>query len=185
MFGLPESVVPRVTDKSSAWLFLKESNLFLANARSGILILIDLLKSANIWIPSYLCPTMIEAVNRKKTCPRFYEVNYDLCISPMDWIKNVQRGDLAVLIDYFGFPLNLKVAGSIKEGGGWVLEDACQSLLSDHTGRYSDFVLFSPRKAIGVPDGGILASCCDVGFNDVELEFCPLSLVAENAGSGY
>lgn len=90
-----------------------------------------------------------------------------------DWLTQIQTGDLVVLIDYFGFPLSSKVAGLVKDQGGYVLEDACQALLSDHTGRYSDFVLFSPRKTIGVPDGGILVSCCNVRFNDVELEPAP------------
>ncbi|MCD6388167.1 MAG: hypothetical protein J7L69_02060, partial [Desulfobulbaceae bacterium] len=137
MFGLPESVVPETMDKpASDWRFLQKSNLFLANARSGIMILIDLLKPASVWMPSYLCPTMVEAVDKKKTRLRFYEVDYDLRIPSADWIKDVQRGDLAVLIDYFGFPLDAQVAGLVREKGGWVLEDACQALLSDHTGQY-------------------------------------------------
>ena len=56
MFGLPESVVPTEPIDTSRWLFLKESNLFLANARSGIMILIDMLKPSNIWMPSCLLP---------------------------------------------------------------------------------------------------------------------------------
>jgi len=49
MFGLPETVVPAVSGKPTDWMFLKDSNLFLANARSGIMILIDLLEPDNVW----------------------------------------------------------------------------------------------------------------------------------------
>ena len=170
MFGLPETVEPKVAIETHQWKFLDESNLFLANARSGIMILIDLLEPASVWMPSYLCPTMIEVVDQKKTNLRFYEVDYNLHISSTDWVDQIQTGDLVVLIDYFAFPMSSKVAGLVKEQGGYVLEDACQALLSERVGQYSDFVLFSPRKAIGVPDGGILVSCCNVGFNDVELK---------------
>ena len=170
MFGLPKTVDPKVAIEPHQWKFLDESNLFIANARSGIMILIDLLEPASVWMPSYLCPTMIEVVDQKKTNLRFYEVDYNLHISSTDWVDQIQTGDLVVLIDYFGFPLSSKVAGLVKGRGGYVLEDACQALLSEHVGQYSDFVLFSPRKAIGVPDGGILASCCNVGFDDVELK---------------
>lgn len=170
MFGLPETVEPKVAIDLHQWKFLDDSNLFLANGRSGIMVLIDRLAPASVWMPSYLCPTMIEAVDQKKTNLRFYEVDYNLHISSTDWVDQIQTDDLVVLIDYFGFPLSSKVAGLVKEQGGYVLEDACQALFSDHTGRYSDFVLFSPRKTIGVPDGGILASCCNVGFDDVELK---------------
>ena len=67
-------------------------------------------------------------------------------------------------------PLSSKIAGLVKGHGGYILEDACQALLSEHVGQYSDFVLFSPRKFIGVPEGGILTSCCNVNFDDVELK---------------
>lgn len=175
MFGLPETVEPKVAIEPHQWKFLDESNLFIANARSGIMILIDLLEPASVWMPSYLCPTMIEAVEQNKTNLRFYEVGYNLHISLTDWVDQIQTGDLVVLIDYFGFPLSSKVAGLVKEQGGYVLEDACQALLSEHVGQHSDFALFSPRKFIGVPDGGILVSCCNVNFDDVELKPAPVS----------
>ncbi|MCK4820159.1 DegT/DnrJ/EryC1/StrS aminotransferase family protein, partial [bacterium] len=173
--GLPETVVPKGTGDSSQWRFLKDSNLFLYNARSGIMILIDLLKPASVWMPSYLCPTMIEAVDQKKTNLRFYEIDYNLQISSVNWIEQIQTGDIVVLIDYFGFPLDSKVATLAKKRGGWILEDACQDLLSKHMGQCSDFILFSPRKFIGVPDGGIVVSCCDTQFDDIELEPPPES----------
>lgn len=67
MFGLPETIIPIVSSKTVEWIFLKDSNLFLANARSGIVVLIDKLKPINVWMPSYICSTMIEAsIKRKK-----------------------------------------------------------------------------------------------------------------------
>lgn len=173
MFGLTETVEPKIATEPGRWKFLNDSNLFLANGRSGIMVLMNRLAPARVWMPSYLCPTMIEAVDRKKTNLRFYDVDFNLHVSSTDWIYQIQTGDLVVLIDYFGFPMSSEVARLVKEQGGYVLEDACQALLSEHTGQYSDFVLFSPRKTIGVPDGGILASCCNVEFNDIELEAAP------------
>ena len=172
---MPESVVPISSPIPSGRLFLRESNLFLANARSGIFILVDLLKPVTVWMPSYLCPTMLDAVDQNKTQLKFYEVDYDLQIPSLNWIKQIQTGDLVVLIDYFGFPMSAKVAGMVKSQGGYVIEDACQALLSEHVGQHSDFVLFSPRKFIGVPDGGILVSSCNVNFDDVELKPAPVS----------
>jgi len=175
MFGLPETVVPAISGKSLDWMFLRDSNLFLANGRSGIAILIDLLNPNNVWMPSYLCPTMIQATDQKVTNLRFYEIDYNLRIPSVNWIEQIQTGDIVVLIDYFGFPLDSKDATLAKKQGAWVLEDACQALLSEHVGQYSDFVLYSPRKFIGVPDGGIVVSCCDTQFDDIELEPPPES----------
>ncbi len=173
MFGLPESVVPKESTGTSQWMFLDESNLFLANARSGIMILIDMLKPSSVWMPSYLCPTMLVGVDQKKTALKFYEVDCDLRIPSGEWTRQVQADDIVVLIDYFGFPLDANVAHLVKERGAWVLEDACQALLSEHVGQHSDFVLFSPRKFIGVPDGGIVVSRCDVKFDNIGLMPAP------------
>jgi len=164
MFGLPETVEPKVAIKPHQWKFLDDANLFLANGRSGIMVLIDRLAPTSVWMPSYLCHTMIEAVDQKKTNLRFYEVGYNLHIS-----STVQHGDLVVLIDYFGFPLSSKVAGLVKEQGGYVLEDACQALLSGGVGRFSDFVVFSPRKFLGVLDGGVLTPNQELDFHDIDL----------------
>lgn len=175
MFGLPDTVEPVVAIERDRWKFLDDSNLFLANARSGIVVLIDRLAPANVWMPSYLCPIMIEVVDQKKTNLQLYEVNYNLQISSTEWIDQVQTGDIVVLIDYFGFPLDSNTAIIAKNRGAWVLEDAAQALLSEHVGQYSDFILFSPRKSIGVPDGGVLVSCCDMTFDNIELEPAPVS----------
>lgn len=87
--------------------------------------------------------------------------------------SSIQPNDLVVLIDYFGFPCDPYCANRAKERGAWVLEDACQALLSGETGKYSDFVLFSPRKFLGVPDGGILVCRRDIGCDAIRLEDPP------------
>ena len=107
MFGLPEAVEPKVAIEPLQRKFLDDANLFLANGRSGIMVLTDRLAPASVWMPSYLCPTMIEAVEQKKINLRFYEVDYNLHISSTDWVDQIQTGDLAVLIEYFGFPCGL------------------------------------------------------------------------------
>lgn len=136
--------------------FLKGKPVLLANARSGIALLAKLLSPAHVWMPSYLCEVMIKAVDELRASVRFYEVDYDLSLSSSEWIESVQSNDLVVLIDYFGFPCDPYYINRAKERGAWVLEDGCQALLSEAVGRSSDFVLFSPRKFLGVPDGGIL-----------------------------
>ena len=99
---------------------------------------------------------MINAVDHGATTLKFYEVNYDLNILNLDWLNDVRSGDVVVLIDYFGFPSDKMVAIGAKEKNAWVLRDASQALLSVHDDGLADIVLFSPRKFLGVPDGGVL-----------------------------
>lgn len=136
--------------------FLSGREIFLSNARSGIWFLVDRLRPPQVWVPSYTCHTVVRAVEKNVTALRFYEVGSDLNVRSAEWLSEVGFGDVVILIDYFGFPYDHDLGALIMKRGAWVLEDACQALLSVHVGTSSDFVLFSPRKWIGVPDGGIL-----------------------------
>lgn len=166
MFGLGE--VPSNSNGCTP-PFLKGREIFLANGRCGIWLLIELLSPLQVWMPSYLCGGMLPAVDRSAADVRFYEVGYDLTLPSQEWLGDVRPGDLVVLIDYFGFPCDSSCATRAKEQGAWVLEDAAQALLTASVGRVSDFVVFSPRKFVGVPDGGILALDRKLEFPCVEL----------------
>ena len=152
VFGLECSVLPQYPSPP----FLTGRDLLLVNARSGIWLLVNKLRPPQVWVPSYLCHTILGAIDKNVSVTRFYEVDYNLQILSNQWISEVNSGDMVIFIDYFGFSYDRRFAVSVKEKGAWVLEDAAQSLLSSHVGKHSDFVLFSLRKWVGVPDGGIL-----------------------------
>ena len=167
MFGLVE---PSKINNQFPPFLKNDKELFLANARSGINILAGLLKPRKIWMPSFLCDAMLKAV--KNLDMHFYEVDSHLHIS-RSWVNTVESGELVVLIDYFGFPFDSSLAEDIKEHGGWVLEDASQALLSSNERKLSDFVLFSPRKFLGVPDGGILRNYTSIDLSEIQLKHPP------------
>jgi hypothetical protein len=73
------------------------------------------------------------------------------------WLSEVQAGDVVLFIDYFGFPAPRDLLARASRRGACVVEDACQALLTENVGQNADFVLFSPRKFLGVADGGILS----------------------------
>jgi dTDP-4-amino-4,6-dideoxygalactose transaminase len=116
---------------------------------------------------------MLEAIDASTAMIRFYEVDYDLNMPSSKWLDRIQAGDMVILIDYFGFPGDVAWKTHIKQRGAWILEDAAQSLLSGRVGQLADFVVFSPRKFVGVPDGGILIVNCEIDFSTVRLEKPP------------
>jgi dTDP-4-amino-4,6-dideoxygalactose transaminase len=169
MFGLQAAPDPNASDPP----FLTDRSICLVNARSGIWLLAHWLSPRQIWCPSYLCHTMLDAVKGSAAEVRFYEVNYDLAIPSFGWLHHVQEGDLVILIDYFGFACDSSCVIRAKERGAWVLEDASQALLSGDVGRFSDFFVFSPRKFLGIPDGGILCINREATFQGPDLETPP------------
>ena len=153
--------------------FLTGKEIFFVNARSAIWLLIDRLRPLRVWVPSYLCGAITRAIDPDMTAVRFYEVDYDLKVRSAQWVSKVMSGDMVIFIDYFGFSYDRQLGVCVKEKGAWVLEDAAQALLSTHVGTPSDFVLFSPRKWIGVPDGGILRVPEGSPLNEISFEAPP------------
>lgn len=156
MFGLESANVK----ERKPLPFLMEDSLYLINARSCILLIIESLSPERIWLPSYLCGDILQSIKDPNQI-NYYGVDPDLLIKEHSWIDNLSEKDLVLVINYFGFKPDQVVLQAIKDKKAWILEDACQSLLTAGLGQYSDFVIFSPRKFIGVPDGGILGMRSD------------------------
>lgn len=163
-FGLPEL---RETGRPTP-AFLREGDLLPVNARSGIRLLVEQLAPRRVWMPSYLCRAMLAGLPEIPI--EFYEIGPRLRPTSLVWVPGVQPGDLVVLIDYFGWPSCPTLANLLRERGAWVLEDACQAMLTEGIGRAADFLLMSPRKFVGVPDGGILRS----NREEIDLSEIPL-----------
>jgi hypothetical protein len=136
--------------------FLEHPHVHFLNARSALLQCIISLKYPNVWLPSYGCSAVSDALRLFNIPISYYPIDHRLQISKSDWIGQIQKNDVVVLIDYFGFEKSVW-SETIKRKGAIIIEDACQSLLSSHVGQFVDYVIYSPRKFVGVPDCGILS----------------------------
>ena len=94
MFGLENPL----DSPSSPPPFFTKRSLLLANARSGIRLVVEMLLAPTVWVPSYLCACIIEAIKGTKAKIKFYEVDDSLALSSREWLDEVQRGDLVLVI---------------------------------------------------------------------------------------
>jgi dTDP-4-amino-4,6-dideoxygalactose transaminase len=133
----------------------------IANASSALAILIKFLKPARVWLPSYLCDALVETVAGTGTDHVFYEVGHDLT-TQSHVMDDVSGDDLVVVIHYFGFKNSLAARLRSDAAGPWLVEDASQALLTAGIAQDGHFTIYSPRKFIGVPDGGILFDRDDI-----------------------
>ena len=136
--------------------FLRGQHHLLATARSGLLLLARSLAPPQIWLPSYLCSVIVEAIRRSGSAVRFYAIDANLRIPHEDWLHEVRAGDLVVFIDYFGFNEWSNCGAEAMRRGAWIVEDACQAMLNEQFCQHSHYVICSPRKFFGLPDGGVL-----------------------------
>jgi dTDP-4-amino-4,6-dideoxygalactose transaminase len=156
VFGLEIEIGRDSASAAARPPILTGPHLRLATARSAFTLLAKTLRPAKIWLPSYLCGVVLDAFAASGSRANFYAVGADLNISEDAWLEEVETGDMVVFIDYFGFNAWDRFGQQAEERGAWVVEDACQAMLNFHFSEYADYVIASPRKFIGVPDGGIL-----------------------------
>ncbi|CAH2031355.1 DegT/DnrJ/EryC1/StrS family aminotransferase [Trichlorobacter ammonificans] len=169
MFGLAEPLQPAPAPPP----FLTKEAILLANGRSGIALAIERLAPATVWLPSFFCNHLLQTIGEGRTPVRLYGIGADLAPRDWEWLGDVSPGDLVVVVDYFGFPCDPAWLQRLRRRGAVVLEDASQALLSDGVGRCADLVLYSPRKFVGVPDGGILVPVRGRIASDQPLEPAP------------
>lgn len=136
--------------------FFKSGELLFVNARSALAWLVEALCPNRVWLPSYLCACLVETLYDQGVAAFYFPVNEHLEPQPAAWLQQLRPRDLVVAIDYFGFPCPPWFPEQVRQAGAWLVEDASQALLTADVGRQADFVIFSPRKFVGVPDGGVL-----------------------------
>ncbi|MDB6059016.1 MAG: DegT/DnrJ/EryC1/StrS aminotransferase family protein [Verrucomicrobiales bacterium] len=166
MFGLQLGGRSISAGESTAPAILRGNHLKLATARGALKVLAERLCPKQVWLPSYLCPVMLDCFGKRV---RFYAVGADFRVSDHMWLENVGAGDLVVFIDYFGFRFWDQCGHKAKARGAWVVEDASQALLNEKFSESADYVVSSPRKFVGVPDGGILLARGNQKLTDIKL----------------
>lgn len=125
-----------------------------ANARSAFAALVRLLGPACVWLPAYLCPEVLADGWRHTV--QFYPVGRSLAPDVGLLDREAKAGDLILVIDYFGFSVGAAfIAFARRRRDLRFVEDRAQAL--DPGGEFwAQWCLYSPRKLLGVADGGIL-----------------------------
>lgn len=167
MFGLAEPVAEPPGRPLPA--FLRERSLFLVNGTSALALLIRELRPKRVWLPSYTCAALTAAVRHAGSVAHFYGVDRNLAPLP-SWLSEVHKGDIVIIVRYFGFPTSSEHADAVRARGALVVEDAAQALFAEEMAEWADAMLLSPRKFLGVPDGGILLFKKSLSFGHVSLQ---------------
>lgn len=127
-----------------------------ANARSAFYYLARALRPRRVWLPSYLCQSVVEGFRAGGALVAFFSVDEQLRVNDDGWLREVAARDLVVRTHYFGFENDDAVFLAAGRLGARLVDDAAQALLTGGLGATAEFVVFSPRKFVGVPDGGYL-----------------------------
>lgn len=167
LFGLG---TPKIDSVAGLPPFLHSEALLMVNARSCLFAALRVARAARTWMPSFLCPSVISAVKAAGSEICFYRVDNSLQVTDDKFLNELHAGDAFLFINFFGFPGAADIATRAREFGAVVIEDASQSLLTPPSINLADFLIYSPRKFLGVIDGGVLLGNCDLITSIEKLE---------------
>jgi dTDP-4-amino-4,6-dideoxygalactose transaminase len=131
------------------------NSLFFHNARSALKYLIISKKLKTIWLPAYICKEVAEVIRTTKCVVKYYPIKD--CSPDIKFLKkHMQQGESALAINYFGRLPAKDFLEFVKDRRNitWI-EDRAHCLLPSEQ-IWGDYVIYSPRKMFGVPDGGII-----------------------------
>lgn len=133
-------------------------SLSVATGRSALAKALDAASGKTLtgraWLPSLCCASLAPAFLRRGFTISFYGT------APFA-LPRLERGDIFLYIHFCGFP-NRNAERALKslpeDRRPVVVEDCVHALFTRGTGNFGDFVLYSFRKFLPVPDGGLLLS---------------------------
>lgn len=134
---------------------------------SGRTALYQILKSIKlttlkVWLPDWLCESMIDAVKRTGIDYGFYGLNCNLQMDVTKFVeknKPISENDAIILVNYFGLvDVNQTIAKlSVLKVHSIIIEDDVQALFSFlNENHKADYCFTSLRKSIAAPDGGLV-----------------------------
>ena len=115
------------------------------------------MKPPRVWLPAYVCAEVAIAVPEGIE-RRYFPLDGALAANVDFLATNLADDDHVLAIDYFGRPVSTDFTALVRArpGIGWI-EDRAQAL-NPEAPPWGDWILYSPRKLVGVPDGGIFVA---------------------------
>lgn len=125
----------------------------------GLTLLDELPKTAHV--PAYCCRSVLSPLQKLGVRIRFFDVGEQL--EPILDLDVFEKGDLLLLVHFFGIPQDVERIGKLCSRVGMILVEDCAHALPDPESRspmgmQGTFSIFSLRKLLPVPDGGVLVA---------------------------
>ncbi|KPZ52378.1 hypothetical protein AN391_03709 [Pseudoalteromonas sp. P1-13-1a] len=122
------------------------------SARAALYAYLNATKIKTLYVPNYICDSIFPALRALSVEIKFYSVNEQLL--PIDYPKLTKKSDSRILlVNYFGL-LNEQIKTLTAIEPGLFIVDNSQALFCEHIEGTTS--IYSPRKFLGIPDGGFL-----------------------------
>lgn len=129
-----------------------------SSAFTALLAQLPALAGRRIWLPAVVCPVLAQVVTEMPECGTlaFYAQDEQGAPDTERLLPELVKGDLVLVVSPLGAPTPVACVQALcARNGVWTVEDCAQAM---DTGQpaWADWRFYSPRKLLGVPDGGLL-----------------------------
>lgn len=126
-----------------------------STARSALAALLRHERRTRVWLPAYICESLVHGAGAAAEV-QYYPVGERLRPDFGQVASALRPGDAIVTVAYFGFPAPIEDEILARFDDILWIEDRAQAL--DAGPSRADALLFSPRKLVGVGDGGLIVA---------------------------
>ena len=123
----------------------------LNSARNCLEYILRAKKGSKIYLPYYTCDVILEPIEKLSLDYEFYDVDFNL--EPIFDYSRIKNNEFFLYTNYFGIKDNF-INELIQRIPKNIIIDNAQALFSPAIKNISQF--YSPRKFVGVADGGLL-----------------------------
>lgn len=130
--------------------FLHSDGVLLNSGRHSLEYILMSLGTINrLWIPYYTCDVVLQPIERLGIPYSFYRINKDLTLAEE---VALSEDEYLIYTNYFGL-MDMYCKEMANRYGSHLILDCAQAFFAPRVEGINTF--YSPRKFVGVPDGGI------------------------------
>lgn len=130
-----------------------QQGIFLNSGRNALEYVVVANGIKKLYVPKFTCKVVLEPLRKHGVSIEFYNINDRLEI---DDEQQIGSGEFLLYTNYFGIKDGYVKALAERYQEKLIVDNA-QALFADPIGGTN--VIYSPRKFVGMPDGGIAYSC--------------------------
>ncbi len=125
-------------------------------------VLLALGNASHVWVPYYTCDVVLEPMQKLGVPYTFYPINRNL---ELDKMPSLQDGEYLIYTNYFGVKDEYVSKLAIFYGSHLIVDNAQAWFAKPIEGVHT---IYSPRKYVGVPDGGVAYCVKHIDKNTLE-----------------
>lgn len=145
--------------------FPQYDGVLLNTARNSLELILNTINDlSKIYIPFYTCDVMLEPIIKKGLQFEFYHINPNLEIERE---ISLSQGEYIIYTNYFGIK-DAYARQLVQKYGDALIIDCAQALYFPHNLGIN--VIYSPRKFVGIPDGGVAYTNRAVDISEFDID---------------